>query len=161
MTSAGPTPPAAGPTPRAGRPTPPAAGPTPDSVNAMVTELFPGARDRCVELGDDWALARRDVGPKAIRPGGYISGPVQFAIADASLWYLAFAVLRRIEPMALTSELSIRYVRPAVGSVLWCRAGLESVGRRTLVGSAVVWVDDARDRPTAIAQGTYVFPAPG
>lgn len=133
--------------------------PTPEAVNAMLTELFPGAQDRCHELGADWALGRRDIGPEAIRPGGYISGPEQFSLADAVLWYLTFAVLGRIEPMALTSELSIRYVRPAVGRVLWGRARLESVGRRRLVGSARIWVDDQEDRPSAVAQGTYVFPS--
>lgn len=132
--------------------------PTPDAVNAMVAESFPGARDRCAQLGPDWALARRDVGPDDIRPGEYVSGPVQFGIADAALWYLSFAVLGRIEPMAVTSELSVRYLRPAQGGVLWARARLESVGRRQLVGSARVWVTD-EGRPTAVAQGTYVFPS--
>ncbi len=132
--------------------------PTPEAVNAMVAELFPGARDRCVELGADWALARRDVGPADIRPGNYVSGPVQFGTADAALWYLAFAVLGRIEPMAVTSELSIRYLRPAQGSVLWARARCESLGRRQLVGSARLWVGEHVDRPSAVAQGTYVFP---
>lgn len=132
--------------------------PAPDAVNAMVAAQFPGARDRCVELGSDWALARRDVTPDDIRPGEYVSGPVQFGIADASLWYLAFAVLGRIEPMAVTGELSIRYLRPAQGTVIWARARVESVGRRQLVGSARVWVADREDRPSAVAQGTYVFP---
>ncbi|MBK7722132.1 MAG: PaaI family thioesterase [Austwickia sp.] len=129
-----------------------------EAVNAMVAELFPGARDRCAELGPDWALARRDVDAADIRPGGYISGPVQFGLADATLWFLSFAALGRIEPMAVTSELSIRYLRPAQGPVLRARARLESIGRRQLIGTATVWVDDER-QPTAVAQGTYVFPA--
>ena len=29
------------------------------------------------------------------------------------------AAVGRVEPMALTSELSIRFLRPAIGSVLW------------------------------------------
>ena len=132
--------------------------PTPEAVNAMVARGFPGARDWCVALGDDWALARRNVSGDDIRPGEYISGPVQFAIADAALWYLSFAVLGRIEPMAVTSELSIRYLRPAQGPVLWGRARVESVGRRQLVGSARIWTADEQ-RPTAVAQGSYVFPA--
>ncbi len=132
--------------------------PSPEAVNTMVAAQFPGARDRCVALGADWALARRDVTPEDIRPGAYVSGPVQFGIADAALWYLAFAVLGRIEPMAVTGELSIRYLRPAQGDVLWARARLESAGRRQLVGSARVWIGDREDRPSAVAQGTYVFP---
>lgn len=132
--------------------------PTPDEVNAMVAAQFPGHGNRCVELGPDWALARRDVGPPDIRPGGYVSGPVQFGLADAALWFLSFAVLGRVEPMAVTPELSIRFVRPAVGDVLWARAHLDSIGRRRLVGTSRIWVDDGGDRPSAIAQGTYAFP---
>ena len=60
--------------------------------------------------------------------------------------------------MAMTSELSIRYLRPAQGSVLWAKATLESAGRRNVVGTVHVWCDDRVDKPTATAQGTYALP---
>ena len=97
-------------------------------------------------------------GDDAIRPGGYISGPTQFAIADGALWYLVFAAIGRVEPMALTSELSIRFLRPAIGAVLWARATQEVAGRRQVVGSVRIWTDDNEQRPCAVAQGTYVLP---
>ena len=62
--------------------------------------------------------------------------------------------------MALTSELSIRYLRPAIGERLRCRATLESVTRRSVVGTVHVWCDDRSDRITAAAQGTYAVPLP-
>ena len=93
-----------------------------------------------------------------VRPGGFISGPTQFALADAALWYLAFVAIGRVEPMALTSELSIRFLRPAVGVELWARATLEGAGRRNVVGSVRIWVDEREDRATAVAQGTYALP---
>jgi acyl-coenzyme A thioesterase PaaI-like protein len=98
------------------------------------------------------------VEPDSIRPGGYISGPTQFALADGVLWYLVFGATERIEPMAVTSELSIRFVRPALGNVLWARATLDSISRHKMVGSVRVWVDDRPDRPSSIAQGTYALP---
>lgn len=75
------------------------------------------------------------------------------------MWYGCFGAVG-LEAMALTSELSIRFVRPAVataGATLWARVDLDSVGSRSVVMSAVAWTDDA-DRPTAVAQGTYVLP---
>lgn len=132
--------------------------PTPGGVNRMLEEAFPGTGNTCVSLGADRALARRDVEPGVLRPGGYVSGPVQFGLADAALWYLVFGVIGRVEPMALTSELSIRFLRPAQGTTLWGEASLESAGRRSIVGSVRVWADDARDRPSSVAQGTYVLP---
>lgn len=132
--------------------------PTPDGVNRMLDEAFPGTGNTCVEVGTAHALASRPIEPAFLRPGGFVSGPTQFGLADAALWYLVFGAIGRVEPMALTSELSVRFLRPAQGSVLWARATLESAGRRSIVGSVRVWCDDAQDRPTSVAQGTYVLP---
>jgi uncharacterized protein (TIGR00369 family) len=131
-----------------------------DAVNAMVVEQFPGSLNRCIELGEDWAVAAYDVTPADIRPGGFVSGPCQFALVDCALWFMAFVGLGRIEPMALTSELSIRFLRPAVGDRMICRAGIEAVSRRSIVGTAHVWVDGQPDKITAAAQGTYAVPLP-
>ncbi len=124
----------------------------------MLRERFPGTANSCVEIGAGYAVAERPVDDTMIRPGGFISGPTQFALADAALWYVVFAAIGRIEPMALTSELSIRYLRPAQGSVLRARATLDSAGRRNVVGTVHVWCDDREHKPTATAQGTYALP---
>jgi acyl-coenzyme A thioesterase PaaI-like protein len=132
--------------------------PSPDTVNEMIGQLFPGSNNTCVELGANFAVARREIDEAELRPGAFVSGPSQFGLADAALWYLVFGATGRIEPMALTSELSIRFLRPAQGSVLWARATLDVAGRRNVVGTVRVWCDDREDRPTATAQGTYVLP---
>ncbi len=131
---------------------------TVDAVNAMLAEHFPGASAACVELGPDHAVASTTVASLSIRPGGYVSGPTQFGIADAALWYATFVTIGRVEPMALTSELSIRFLRPAQGRRISALARVDTATRRSVVGSIQVWMDDARDRPTAVAQGTYVLP---
>jgi len=130
------------------------------AINSMVVEQFPGTGNRCIEIGPDFAVAAYDVTPSDIRPGGFVSGPCQFALADCALWFLSFVGLGRIEPMALTSELSIRFLRPAVGDRILCRAELEAVSRRSVVGTAHVWVDGMPDKITAAAQGTYAVPLP-
>jgi uncharacterized protein (TIGR00369 family) len=136
----------------------PAETPSVDQINEMVELHFPSSGNRCAEVGRGIAVAWRAVQPSEIRPGGFVSGPTQFALADAALWYLVFAAIGRVEPMALTSELSIRFLRPAVGGELWSRATLEVAGRRNVVGSFRVWVDDREDKPTAVGQGTYALP---
>lgn len=128
------------------------------AVNEMIDELFPGSNNSCVDLSRTVALACREISEAELRPGAFISGPSQFGLADAALWYLVFGATGRIEPMALTSELSIRFLRPAQGSVLWAKATLDVAGRRNVVGTVRVWCDDRDDRPTATAQGTYVLP---
>jgi uncharacterized protein (TIGR00369 family) len=142
-------------------PEPVTSRPTPADVNAMIREAFPGSENLCTDLGDGYAVASRSVDATDLRPGGFISGPAQFALADAALWYLVFAVVGRVEPMALTSELSIRFVRPAIGNVITARATIDAAGRRNVVGTVRIWVDDREHKPTAVAQGTYVLPAAG
>jgi len=132
--------------------------PTVDAVNEMIEHLFPGSNNTCEGLGSDFAIAMREVADSELRPGAFISGPSQFGLADAALWYLVFGATGRIEPMALTSELSIRFLRPAQGRVLWARATLDVSGRRNVVGTVRVWCDDREHKPTATAQGTYVLP---
>jgi len=136
------------------RPPPPTAA----AVNEMIEQLFPGSANTCDSIGADFAIARREISDAELRPGAFVSGPSQFGLADAALWYLVFGATRRIEPMALTSELSIRFLRPAQGRVLWARATLDVAGRRNVVGTVRVWCDDRSDKPTATAQGTYVLP---
>ena len=130
----------------------------PDEINAMVRGEFPGSTNECVEIGDGFAVGRRHVLPAELRPGGFVSGQTQFGLADSVLWFLVFTAIGRIEPMALTSELSIRYLRPAQGDWLWARAELESASRRSVVGTVRVWCDERAHKPTATAQGTYALP---
>jgi uncharacterized protein (TIGR00369 family) len=139
-------------------PTIPAAdGVTPESIRRYVAEQWPDAPSAtCHELTGRHVVTSMAVPGSAIRPGGFISGPTQFSMADMALWYAVFGAVG-LEAMALTSELSIRFVRPAIGRELRARADLHSVGSRNLVGSVVIWTDDP-DKPTAVCQGTYVLP---
>jgi acyl-coenzyme A thioesterase PaaI-like protein len=132
---------------------------TVDEINAFLLDAWAGSVNECVEVGPDWAVARHVVVPEAIRPGGYISGPTQFGLADAALWYALFGAVG-IEPMAVTSELSIRFLRPAMGAVLMARADLHIIGRRNVVGDVRLWMDGAPERTVSVAQGSYVRPVP-
>lgn len=129
---------------------------TVDAINEFLERDFAGTSNRCAEVGDRWATARFDSSAAALRPGGIISGPTVFGLCDAALYYACFTAIG-IEPMALTSELSIRFMRPAIGSTLWARADLHHVGRRSIIGNVIAWTDDLT-RPVAVAQGTYVRP---
>ena len=134
---------------------------TPESINETILAEYAEMWNLCTEIGDGYVMTSWDVDPvDDIRPGGYVSGPTQFKIADGALWYLTFAALGRIEQMALTSELSMRFLRPAIGSRMICRATLEAANRRSVVGTCHIWVDGEPDRITSTAQGTYAIPMP-
>ena len=57
-------------------------------------------------------------------------------------------------------DLSIRFLRPGQGQMLYARADLDKAGRLMIVGTVKIWVDDHEDKPISVAQGTYVLPQP-
>jgi uncharacterized protein (TIGR00369 family) len=130
---------------------------TTQQINDFLGSEFLSSGSRCEEVGERWATATLPTGSIALRPGGIISGPTIFALCDAALYYACFTAIG-IEPMTLTSELSIRFMRPAKGDVIRARADLHHVGKRSIIGSIVAWTDSV-DRPVAVAQGTYVRPS--
>lgn len=132
--------------------------PTPDEVNAMVAREFPSAHAagfRCVELGTGFAVARWRHDAAMLRPGGLISGPTQFGLADTALWFLTFTVLG-LAPMAVTSELTISFLRPAAGGDLWGRADLLRAGKAKITGAVRLWVDGVPDKPVSHVVGSYM-----
>lgn len=131
-----------------------------EDVNTYITDGFPsvfGDGFRCEELGDGLAVARWTYDATRLRPGEYIPGPTVFGAADIALWFAVFTVVG-LEPMAVTSEMSIRFLRPAQGGDLLARAVVNSTSARRIVGTIEMWIDGAPDRPVAVAQGSYALP---
>jgi uncharacterized protein (TIGR00369 family) len=127
-----------------------------EEINAFIVADFPASVTRCEAVGASWATALLRVDVDSLRPGEIISGATVFGLCDEALYYACFTAIG-IEPMTLTSEMSIRYLRPARGTEIRARAELHDVGRRSIVGSIVAWTDNI-DKPVAVAQGTYVRP---
>jgi uncharacterized protein (TIGR00369 family) len=134
---------------------------TPDTVNQFVAEVFPAAGGggmSCVEVGDGWAVARLVNHNDNLRPGGIVPGPSVFGLADVSLWYAVFSKIG-LEPMAVTSDMTIHFLRPAVGTSLLAKCSLTKVGRRLAHGEIRVWEEDGDpDRLVAFASGAYALP---
>ncbi|MCP3937494.1 MAG: PaaI family thioesterase [Actinomycetia bacterium] len=136
--------------------------PSTEEVNALVAETYPAIYAegmRCVEIAEGMAVARWPFDESKLRPGGLIAGPTQFAVADVALWYLAFSVIG-LEPMAVTSNISIDFLRPATGSDLLGRATLLRAGRTRMTGRVDLWIDGSPERPVAHATGGYALLSP-
>jgi len=95
-----------------------------------------------------------------LRPGGTIAGPIMMGLADAAMYAL---VLSRIGPveLAVTTELSINFLRkPAPGDVL-AEARLLKLGKRLAVGEVRLWSESGSpDEPVAHVTSTYSIPPP-
>ena len=133
---------------------------TPESVNEFLRKAFPSTADdgfRCESIGDEVATVRWPLNAAKLRPGGYVAGPTQFAAADLALWFAVFTAIG-VEPMAVTSDLAITFLRPAVGGDLIARARLKRVGSTRIYGEVDVWTEGNEDRPCAHATGHYSNP---
>lgn len=127
-----------------------------DELNAFIGGAFAGNDNSCEDLSFGAATAVLHPHPNTLRPGRIISGPTVFGVCDAALFYAALSCTA-FEPMTLTSEMSIRFLRPARGEVIRARATIHTLAGRTVVGSVEAWTDDP-SRPVAVAQGSYVRP---
>ncbi len=115
------------------------------------------ARDYVVErIAPMEACVRLKVGEHNLRPGGTVSGPAMFALADVSVY---LAILAMIGPVALavTTNCSIDFMRkPAAGVDLTAEARLLKLGRVLAVGD--VLIHSAAPEPVARATLTYSVP---
>ncbi|SHE52667.1 uncharacterized domain 1-containing protein [Loktanella atrilutea] len=118
------------------------------------------------QVRDDFAIDRLDatgvrvrlrVADRHLRPGGTVSGPSMFALADVSLY---LAILARLGPVALavTTNCSIDFMRKPVSGVdLLCDCRLLKLGRLLAVGDALLF-SEGQDQPVARAGLTYAIP---
>ncbi|WP_413871044.1 PaaI family thioesterase [Albidovulum sp.] len=118
----------------------------------QVTEDF-----RVERLTPEGIEVRLRVAERHLRPGGTVSGPTIFALADVAVY---LAILARIGPVALavTTGASIDFLRkPEAGRDLIGTAGLLKLGR-VLVVADVLIRSEGRDEPVARASMTYSIP---
>ena len=131
-----------------------------DEVEAFLLREFPqigiGKRFAIEAVGPLSARLRLLGDPRHLRPGGTISGPAMFALADVVLYV---AILAQIGPvgLAVTTNLNINFLsKPPPGDLLGdCK--LLKLGKRLAVGE--VWLHSPGiDDPVAHATGTYSIP---
>ncbi len=93
---------------------------------------------------------------KRLRPGGTISGPSMFALADVSLYA---AILAQIGPVALavTTNLNINFLRRPAPADLIGEARLMKLGKRLAVGEVAI-SSVLGGELVAHAVGTYSIP---
>ena len=110
-----------------------------------------------LSLSEDQIKVRFNVQEKHLRPGGTVSGPTMFALADVSAYYMTLA---RIGPEALTvtTNCSIDFMRkPESGCDLLGQARLLKLGRTLAVGDVLLF-SEGKSAPVARSTMTYSIP---
>jgi uncharacterized protein (TIGR00369 family) len=133
------------------------------SLSAYLAQEFPQigiGRNFTIEaVGPMSARLRLHYSADHLRPGGTISGPTIFALADVALYV---AILTQIGPvkLAVTTNLNINFLRKPGPADLIGEARLLKLGKRLAVGEVTVFSTDAPDI-VAHATGTYSIPPRG
>jgi uncharacterized protein (TIGR00369 family) len=132
---------------------------TAEEILRLLDETIPLSRTMRVtieHLGHGTARMTLPGSAEWVRAGGTLSGPAIMALADTAIYA---AVLTRIglEPMAVTSDLSVRFLRRPPPSDLHAEARVIHLGRRNAVCEVEMWGED-RDAIVAHATGTYALP---
>jgi uncharacterized protein (TIGR00369 family) len=117
----------------------------------------PGDRLFMVEdVGAGTAQVRMRFHAKNVRPGGTLSGPAMFTLADFAFYV---AVLGAIGPVALavTINLNINFLRKPAQRDMIAICRMLKIGRRLAVGEVTLF-SEGEEAPVAHATGTYSIP---
>lgn len=129
------------------------------ALQEFMRDAFPQvADDFIVEAVEPMRITvRLPVNESHLRPGGTISGPTMFALADVSI-YLAILAMVGPKALAVTTNCAIDFMRkPAAGVDLLAEARLLKLGKALAVGDVLIR-SDGRSEPVARASLTYSIP---
>ncbi len=130
-----------------------------DALTAFLRSDFAQVADQfdIVHVEPNAIQVRLLVGDQHLRPGGTVSGPTMFALADVSVY---LAVLAMIGPkgLSVTTSCAMDFMRkPAANTNLICDCRLLKLGRVLAVGDALIY-SEGQDAPVARANMTYSIP---
>ncbi len=128
-------------------------------LEQFLREDFPQVRgDFGVDsVGENEITMRLFAAQKHLRPGGTVSGPAIFALADVSV-YMAVMAMIGPEALAVTTNCSIDFMRkPVAGVDLISNCRLLKLGRVLAVGEVLLY-SEGMEAPVARASMTYSIP---
>ena len=132
-----------------------------DEIAKLLTVEFPqafypgcGHSIERVDYGDvrvRWAFDEA-----SLRPGGTISGPTMMELADFAMYVAVFSAIGP-QPLAVTTNLNINFLRKPAQADLIADARLMKVGKRLAVGEVTIY-SEGSDEPVAHVTATYSIP---
>ncbi|MEO1000649.1 MAG: PaaI family thioesterase [Pseudomonadota bacterium] len=113
---------------------------TAEETAAYLAEVFPVAAEKITieALAPLSARVRMRVAEVDLRPGGTVSGPAMFMLADAGFYIAVLAMIGR-KALAVTTSCSIDFMRkPAGGADMVADIRILKLGRVLVVGDALL-----------------------
>lgn len=127
-------------------------------VREFLDNVFPQMRGlmEVEAVGSMSARVRMKIGEAELRPGGTVSGPSMFALADCAFYIATLAMIGR-ESLTVTTNCSINFMRKPGPVDLIGEARIMKLGRSLSVGEVTVFSEGMAE-PVAHATLTYSIP---
>lgn len=129
-----------------------------DAIAKLLHEVFPqaffpgcGLMIERVDYAD--IRVRRHFQDGFLRPGGTISGPTMMELADFAMYVAVFSAIGP-QPLAVTTNLNINFLRKPAKADLVADARLMKVGKRLAVGEVTIYSEGMAE-PVAHVTSTY------
>lgn len=132
---------------------------TAEELSHFLNEVFPQVSgDFAIDhVGDGEVTVRLMTQDRHLRPGGTISGPSMFALADVAAYIVTLAMIGP-KALAVTTNCSIDFMRkPRSGVDLIAKAQLLKLGKQLSVTDVMVY-SVGMDAAVARASLTYALP---
>jgi uncharacterized protein (TIGR00369 family) len=125
---------------------------------AFLDEVFPEVRGRFEirAIEPFRATVAMEARAADLRPGGTVSGPAMFALADVA-FYIAVLAMIGPEPLTVTTNCSIDFLRKPAPGPLVAETRILKLGRSLAVGDALL-LSGGVAGPVARASLTYSIP---
>ena len=127
-------------------------------LSAFVDEVFPqqAGRFEILDLAPGRVRVRMETREEDLRPGGTLSGPTLFLLADCAYYIVTLAHVGR-EALAVTTNCGIDFMRKPEPGPLLAEARILKLGRRLSVGDVLLYSEGVA-APVARASLTYSVP---
>ncbi len=128
-------------------------------IEELMDQTFPQARRlgwKIDSIGDAGARLTLLVDEQHLRPGPSVSGPTLMALADTAMYFAVLGVVGR-EPLAVTTDLNMHFMRRFSKGVLAAEATIIKTGSRLIVGQ--VGIGPAEGGPL-VAHATLTYSIP-
>lgn len=91
-----------------------------------------------------------------VRPGGTVTGPAMFGLADVALYGAVLSLIGRVE-LAVTTNMTINFLRRPAPVAITADCRIIKMGKRLAYGEVLLF-SEGDPEPVAHATGTYSIP---
>ncbi len=119
--------------------------------------FYPGCGHTIERVARGDVRVRWSFDESRLRPGGTVSGPAMMELADFAMYVAVFSAVGP-QPLAVTTNLNINFLRKPARADLIADARLMKVGKRLVVGEVGIFSEGGSEEPVAHVTATYSIP---